>query len=95
MEQEVLGKVAVEMIEIFKYMDIGILYRIPEKLRKKLAKIRDKNYQFHYDKTKPLKDQAILPETRAFFSGLYIEFCCDQHEKKELIKRCKANDNKN
>ena len=54
MEQEVLGKVAKEMTEIFKHMDIGILYRIPEKLRKKLAKIQDKSYEFHYDKTKPL-----------------------------------------
>ena len=92
MEEILYKKVAVEMTEIFKHLDIGILYQIPLKLRKKLATIKAPGYEFHYDKTKSLKEQNILPETRAFFSGLYIEFCCDDAEKLELIKRCKNND---
>jgi len=92
MDENVVNRVATEMTEIFKHMDVGIVHRIPANLRKKLEKIRDKNYEFHYDNKKPLKEQEILPETRAFFSGLYIEFCCDPEEKLELIKTCKAND---
>lgn len=92
MEDKLYSKVATELTEIFKHMDIGLLYRIPQKLRDKLEEIKDKNYNFHYESSKPLKEQVLLPETLDFFSSLYIEFCCDQDEKMELIRKCRAND---
>ncbi|MBR2290278.1 MAG: hypothetical protein IJ867_06820 [Clostridia bacterium] len=92
MEDKVYARVATEMTEIFKYLDIGLLYRIPKVLRDKLVETRDRDYVFQYDTGKSLNEQNVLPETKDFFASLYLEFCCSDEEKLELIKTCKAND---
>lgn len=86
--------VATELIEIFKFIEEPVLEKIPEKLKEELNKIANKEHRFEIDKTKKLKEQNILPETKQLLSGIFIKYCCRQEDGEEILVACKENDMK-
>lgn len=78
---DIYPKVYYEVNEIIKYMSDSIRDRIPNDIKNAINELMDKNYYFTYDETKPLYEQDILQETKAFISILYSEYLCSDEEK--------------
>ncbi len=78
-------KVFSEVYEIFKYMPYDVVEKIPDSLLKEIENCRDKDYIFEYNESKSLEEQNIFEETKDFISGVYINYCADGEEKKELL----------
>ena len=87
-----LTEVFSEITEIFRYLDKSLLEKIPEDIKNNIISSRNKDYIFKYDKTKDLSEQLIKEETKDLLSMLYLEYCCDDDRKKQLIEICKEND---
>ncbi len=84
-------KVFSEVYEIFKYMPYDVVEKVPESLLKEIENCRDKDYIFEYNESKSLEEQNIFEETKDFISGVYINYCADSDEKKELLNECLIN----
>ena len=90
MEETILDTFS-EITEIFKYLDDSLLEKIPKDVRDKIISNRNEEYIFKYDKTKTLEEQPIKEETKNLLAMLYIEYCCDDDEKKQIIEKCEQN----
>lgn len=88
---EVYANVATELIEIFKHMEKSLKDKIPVELEEKLKMQANKEYEFHIDKTKSLKEQNILPETKNVLSGIYIKYLHPEEEN-EIMEIWKQNE---
>lgn len=84
-ENVIYSNVAIELLEIFKYLDKEISVKIPQKLKETLEKIKNTNYKFEIDKTKVLNEQELLPETRKIFTIIFLKYCCSEQERSDLI----------
>ena len=84
-------KVFSEVYEIFKYMPNDVVEKVPESLLKEIENCRDKDYIFEYNESKSLQEQNIFEETKDFISGVYINFCADKDEKKQILSECTIN----
>ena len=92
MEENIIySNVASELLEIFKYLDVEIRNRIPDKLVATLEKITNKKHEFKIDKTKTLKEQKMLLETKEILSIIYLKYCCDKEEYNEILETNKRN----
>lgn len=83
---------AMELTEIFKYVEEPVLEKIPDKIREELEKISNKEHKFEIDKTKKLEEQQMLPETKALLSAMFIKYCCRKEDGEEILVACKEND---
>lgn len=81
----------VEINEIFKYMDSKILNKIPSDIREKFGNVKESSYKFEYDIAKTLNEQKISEDTKNMISYLYIKYCCDEENKKDILGKIKAN----
>lgn len=82
----------IELREILKYTDSNVANNIPKKVFEMLNSINGNGYKFEYDFTKSLNEQKISKQTKELLAGLYIKYCCDEKTSKELIEKCKLND---
>ena len=73
----------VELKEIIKYFDDDIKNKIPKELKQGIANARLEEYKFVYDKSKPLYEQTLLPETKALLSIIYSDYLCSESEKEK------------
>lgn len=80
------NKRLVEVDEILNYLSIDDLNKIPEEIRKLIKDNKDTEYEWHYDGTKPLKEQNVNRDTIAFLSYLNMEYLLNE-EQKELMKQ--------
>ena len=85
-ESLVYSNVACELLEIFRYLDKELKDKIPEKLKESLIIRANKQHNFKIDKSKELKEQAILPETKVILSGIYLKYCCTLEERESLLQ---------
>lgn len=88
----VYANVATELLEIFKYFDKSLKEKIPSKLEEMLNKVQNEEYIFKIDKTKPIDEQKLLPETRQILSMIYLKYCCTQHEADEILEEKRKNE---
>ena len=82
----IYSNVASELIEILNYLEEDVYKKIPSKVIENLSNIRNKDYNFKIDKTKTLKEQNILNETKQILSILFLKYCCTGEEAVELLK---------
>lgn len=82
-----LKEAAVEINSIFKYMELDILNKIPDKIKIFFKNIASDKYIFEYDQEKPLKEQNIKNETKGIIALLYRDYICTKEEKEEYIKK--------
>ena len=76
-------KAFIELKEIMKYFDNEIKSKIPNDIKELVENINQSGYQFVYDKSLPLYEQNILPETKALLSIIYSDYLCSQIEKEK------------
>ncbi len=93
MEQTIKDyKVFVELKEILKYIEDDIFEKIPKSIIEKINAVDSNGYSFKYDFSKKLNEQKIELKTKQILSSLYIEYCCDEQKKEELLEKCRKND---
>lgn len=85
-ESLVYSNVACELLEIFRYLDKEVEDKIPEKLKESLSIRANNQHNFKIDKSKELKEQVMLPETRVILSCIYLKYCCTPEERKILLQ---------
>ncbi len=81
-----------EVDEIFNYLSLDLLEKIPKKLRDATKKFKNEDYVFKYDVTKSLEQQNIHEQTKNFISAIYLTYICSNEKKESLISICKNND---
>lgn len=79
------NKRLVEVDEVLKYLSEEDLSKIPEDIRQLIKDNKDKEYEWEYDDTKPLKDQNLNRDTIAFLSYLNMEYLLNE-EQKQLMQ---------
>jgi len=85
------ANIATELLEIFKYFEKANRKKIPKKFKEGLEAYSNKEYKFYIDKTKTLKEQKILPETKQILANIYVEYLYPE-EKAEIQKIWKENE---
>lgn len=82
-----------EVYYILNYLGTEYIQKLPQKLRDVIDNTRDKNYQFNFDKTKPLSSQNFKQETRDFIAALNLIYWeKDEEKKQKLMQKYKKND---
>ena len=79
----------VEVDEILNHLVEEELSKIPEDVRKAIKDNKDKNYIWHYDETKELKNQNLERDTIIILSYINMEYLLTQ-EQKELVEKMHA-----
>lgn len=90
-ESLIYSNVACELLEIFKYFDKELKEKIPEKLKESLERISNKEHKFRIDKTKELKEQELLPQTKDILSVIYLKYCCTLEERESILQEMEEN----
>ena len=80
-----MTKVFTEISEIFKYTSKDILDKIPKKLLETFEEKKDVDYKFKCDLSSKLENQLIMPATKDLIAMIYMNYCCNEKEKEELM----------
>ena len=91
---EIYDRVLIQTREILKYFEKDLLDKIPKELIEKLNSVDSAEYKFEFDKNKRLNDPRILKETKEFISAIFMQYCCNEEERKKLNNICIENDEK-
>lgn len=75
-----------QVSEIIKYFSPELKNKIPKKLLTYFEENKSQNYNWNLDKTKSLKEQKLLENTKEILSMIYKEYLCDEKEKLEIEK---------
>ena len=81
----------VQTREIIRYFDKDLLSKIPKKLIEKLNNFKSEK-NFEIDKSKSLEEQNISKETKELVSSIFVQYCCDEEKRNEILKKCAEND---
>ena len=93
MEAEIeIAKVFTEICEIFKYTSKNILDKIPKKLLETFEEKKDVNYKFKCDLSSKLEEQLLMPATKDLIAMIYMNYCCNEKEKEELMIHINENE---
>lgn len=88
------NKRLVEVDEVLKYLSEEDLSKIPEDIRQLIKDNKDKEYEWEYDDTKPLKDQNLNRDTIAFLSYLNMEYLLNEDQKQLMQEIHEYNEKK-
>ena len=91
LKEENYAKAYKEVFEILKYVSKEDLEKIPNTFMQMLQKKMDKNYDFALNLNKEFEEQEMLRETKAILAYIYVNYWCDEKEKK-IIKNKFKND---
>lgn len=80
------NKRLVEVDEVLNHLSKENLDKIPEEIKNLIKENKDKDYVWHYDETKSLKDQNLNRDTIAFLSYLNMEYLLND-EQRRLMER--------
>jgi len=84
MNKEIASRVAVEINEILDNFSLDVLEKIPQDFKEKMKNLASKtSYEFKCDKTKKLKEQSLMEETKNMLSYIYREYICSDEEKQK------------
>ena len=82
----------VEVLEILKYSDNEMIEKIPQTLLAFWERNQSTTYKPNIDHHKKIQEMELRPKTRAILTMLYINYLCDEKEKKEMIFILKKNE---
>ena len=75
-----------QVSEIINYLSPELKNKIPKKLLTYFEQNKSKNYNWNLDKTKSLKEQDLLENTKEILTMIYKEYLCDEKKKQEIEK---------
>ncbi len=81
---------AVEITELFKYLEEPLKKKIPQEIIDHYDKIKNNDYKFQINKSVSLEEQKFMPETINIFGYYFLKYCCDDIERNNLIKAADA-----
>lgn len=87
MKEQKLANVACELEEIFKYLEKDVLEKIPQELKEQISKRKNPEYKFELDKSKELKEQDLMEETKQMLSVIFLKYCCTEEEAEEILEK--------
>ena len=82
----------VEILDILKNSDDTIYKRIPNKLIEFWQRNKSTTYKPNLDHSKPLNDMELKEKTRDLITMIYLNYLCDDNEKKAMINILKNNE---
>lgn len=82
---EVYKNALTEVFEVINYLDDNSYNRIPKEVIQGIEANRNRNYKFFIDKSKPLAEQKMLPETRAILFNFFRDYWCTEEQKEKII----------
>ena len=86
MDMKEYEEACMEINEILEFLDEEEVNKIPYELRELFKKVELKNYNPHIDSSKSLDRQELKKETKDILAYLYLNYWCDETEKKEVNK---------
>ena len=75
-----------EVYAILEYLDEKDKSKIPKDVIQAICENRNKDYIFELDEEKTLKEQNLLPETRAILFNLFRDYLASPRQKSIVIK---------
>lgn len=90
--QENHKNILAETSFILKHLDKNMYNKIPVDVLEMIEKNKSENYVVNYDFNKTLYNQKLNKETFALISILYLKFCVNENERKNLLEICYEND---
>lgn len=88
------NKRLVEVDEVLNHLSKENLDKIPKEIKTLIKENKDKDYVWHYDEDKPLKDQNLNKDTIAILSYLNIEYLLNEDQKNLMKQIHKYNEQK-
>ena len=80
-----------EILEILQYIPLRDYLKIPNEKISFFIENKDENYQFHFEKSKPINEQNISKKTYIIFLQLYIDYIATDFEKTKIQDILKLN----
>ena len=75
-----------EVYEIIKQLDEEEYNKIPSEVIKAIEENRNTEYEFDLDEDIELKDQELLPETKAILFNIFRDYLSTPEQKEKIIK---------
>ena len=75
-----------EVYEILEQLDEEEYNKIPSEVITAIRKNRNTEYEFDLDEDIELKDQELLPETKAILFNLFRDYLSTSEQKEKIIK---------
>lgn len=80
-----------EINDILNHLDTNVLNKIPQKFKNFVNNNKSNSYKPIFDHSKKLNELPLKDKTRAILSVIYMNFLCNEEQKKEYKKRLKEN----
>ncbi len=84
----------VEVLDILQYSDDYILDRIPKKLIEFWERNKSTTYKSNLDHSKPINEMNLKNKTKSLITMIYINYLCDETQKKNTQLILKNNEEK-
>ena len=92
-DSQEINDIAKETIYVLKNFNTTFTSKISKRILKDLEELaKTSKKEVKIDKTKSLKDQNILPETKDMIALLYYNYIALPEEKKEIIQKWNENE---
>ena len=75
-----------EVYEIIKQLDEEEYNKIPSEVIKAIEENRNTEYEFEVDEELELKEQELLPETKAILFNIFRDYLSTPEQKEKIIK---------
>ncbi|MFR2450405.1 MAG: hypothetical protein ACLS9A_03255 [Clostridia bacterium] len=72
--------------EILEQLDEGEYNKIPSEVIITIRENRNTEYEFELDEELELKEQELLPETKAILFNIFRDYLSTQEQKEKIIK---------
>ena len=83
----------VEILDILNNSDETIYNKIPKKLIEFWQRNKSETYKPNLDHSKKLTEMNLKEKTKSIIAMIYLNYLCDEDEKKETILILKNNEN--
>lgn len=82
--KEDYAKAYTELLEVLKYVSKSSFEKIPKENIEMYEKLKDKNYEYHYNKNLEIDEQNISHLTTILIANLYIKYWASEEERKSI-----------
>lgn len=82
--KEEYAKAYTELLEVLKYVSKSSFEKIPKENIEMYEKLKDKNYEYHYNGNLEIDEQNISHLTTILIANLYIKYWASEEERKNI-----------
>lgn len=76
----------VEVYEILEYLDYSEYSKIPEEVINAIRENRNHDYEFYFNASKSIREQNILPETKAILFNLFRDYLATPNQHNKILE---------